>query len=558
LTVFVFAHAAQLPERIRLGCIVADPWQTRRGMKQNSNRRPMRLWIPATLIVLAAGTAAYLRFREVAFLEPLLMGIGLLTALFLGLWYIFFTGLPWRTRLLLLLISAGVIAGLGFGVRRITRMEGSIGGSGIPRLVWKWSPKQEGPAGPLALEPEAASTNQPGRTVPLGEGAFPQFLGPDRSGVLTGIPLSRDWTHSQPKILWRQPIGLGWSAFAVSGQHAVTQEQRREDELVVCYELQTGRALWAHTNHVRFSEGMGGDGPRATPTLYQGRVYAMGATGILDCLEEATGQLIWSRDTLRENHLSNLTWGKSCSPLLAQEMVVVTGGEEHEKTLLAYEAATGKPVWQTGRDRASYCSPMLASVCGHEQILMVNAHSVTGHDPRNGDILWEYAWPSEFAKATQPLVVNTNQVFIAAGYGVGCVMLEIHRSAAGEWSAAALWKNRNLKPKFTNLVCRGHYVYGLDEGVLACVNLEQGNREWKEGHYGHGQILLVDDLLVIQAESGEVVLVEISPEKPRERARFQALRGKTWNNPMLLGELLVVRNDQEAACYRLPLNSAQP
>ena len=189
-----------------------------------------------------------------------------------------------------------------------------------------------------------------------------------------------------------------------------------------------------------------------------------GRSGILDCLEEATGQLIWSRDVLRENHLSNLTWGKSCSPLLVHDLVVVTGGEQREKTLLAYEAATGKPVWQAGRDRASYCSPLLASVCGQEQILMVNGHSVTGHDPHNGEILWEYAWPDEFAKATQPLVIDTNRVFIAAGYGVGCVMLKVDRSAAGGWSAVALWKNRNLKPKFTNLVRRGHHVYGLDDG----------------------------------------------------------------------------------------------
>jgi len=425
-------------------------------------------------------------------------------------------------------------------------------------LAWKWSPKREGPARALMLQPEASSPAQPVGAVLLPESAFPQFLGPDRSGVLIGIPLCRDWDHSPPKTLWRQPIGLGWSAFAASGQHAVTQEQRREDELIVCYELQTGHALWAHTNRVRFSETLGGDGPRATPTLHKGRVYTMGASGILDCLEEGTGQLVWSRDVLHENQLSNLTWGKSCSPLLVHDLVLVTGGEQREKTLLAYVAADGKPAWQAGHDQASYCSPLLASLCGQEQILMVNGHSVTGHDPHNGEILWECAWPGEFAKATQPLVVDTNRVFIAAGYGVGCLMLKIDYSAAGTWSAVALWKNHNLKPKFTNLVRQGQYVYGLDEGVLACVNLDQGTREWKEGHYGHGQILLVDDMLLVQAESGDVVLVEISPARPRELARFRALQGKTWNNPVLLRDLLLVRNDQEAACYRLPLNPSQP
>ena len=527
-------------------------------MSQDPNRRRMRWWIPATLILLAGGLSAYLRFREIAFLEPILILIGVLTAFFLGLWYVFFTGLPWRTRWILVLIGAAFLASLYFGVKRLTRVQGSIGGSGIPRLVWKWSPKPEGAANPVMLEPQTASASQPASPVRLQEGDFPQCLGPDRSGVLSGISLSSNWDLSPPKTIWRRPIGLGWSAFAVSGQHAVTQEQRREDELIVCYELQTGHALWAHTNHVRFSEALGGDGPRATPTIHNGHIYAMGASGILDCLEEATGRLIWTRDVLNENHLSNLTWGKSCSPLLAHDLVVVSGGEQPEKTLLAYDAATGKPVWQAGRDRASYCSPLLASLSGQDQILSVNGHSVTGHDPDSGKILWEYAWPDDFAKATQPLVIDTNRVLIAAGYGVGCVMLKIDRSATGGWSAVALWKSRSLKPKFTNLVRRGQYVYGLDDGILACMNLEQGNREWKEGRYGHGQILLVDDLLLIQCESGDAVLVEISPEKPVERARFPALHGKTWNNPVLLRDLLLVRNDHEAACYRLPLNAAQP
>jgi outer membrane protein assembly factor BamB len=222
---------------------------------------------------------------------------------------------------------------------------------------------------------------------------------------------------------------------------------------------------------------------------------------------------------------------------------------------LAYHADDGKPAWRAGRDSASYSSPVAATLLGQEQIVMVNAHSVTGHNLQSGEILWEYGWPDTFAKATEPLVIDTNRVLIAAGYGVGCVMLRIERSAAGSWSATALWKNRNLKPKFTNLVRKDQFVYGLDEGVLSCLNLDTGNREWKEGHYGHGQILLVDDLLIVQAESGEVVLVEISPQKPSERGRFAALEGKTWNNPALAGDLLVVRNDHEAACYRLPLNS---
>jgi outer membrane protein assembly factor BamB len=516
----------------------------------------MRWWIPATLVMLATGVSAYLRSRELPFLEPTLLGIGMLTALLVGVWFVFLTGLRWRTRLLLALTGTAVLAGIYFGVKELTRVEGSIGGSGIPRLVWKWSSRPEGAPRPVMVETAPVipfNTN----ASSLRRGDYPQFLGPDRTGILAGVPLDRDWERSPPKLIWQQQIGLGWSAFAVSGDRAITQEQRREDELIVCYELLTGRPLWAHTNQVRFSESLGGDGPRATPTVREGRVYAMGATGILDCLEEATGRLIWSRDVLRENNLSNISWGKSCSPLLANGLVLVTGGDQREKTLLAYEAATGKPVWQAGRDKASYCSPQLGVVAGQEQILMVNAHSVTGHDLQRGEILWEYRWPDKYAKATQPLVIDSNRVFVAAGYGVGCVMLKVENTATNGWTVEALWKNRNLKPKFTNLVRRGGHVYGLDEGVLTCVNLETGNREWKEGRYGHGQILLVDDLLLIQAESGDVALVEVSPKEARELGRVPAIKGKTWNNPVLVGDLLLVRNDHQAACYRLPLKASR-
>jgi outer membrane protein assembly factor BamB len=200
---------------------------------------------------------------------------------------------------------------------------------------------------------------------------------------------------------------------------------------------------------------------------------------------------------------------------------------------------------------------MLGRLSGHQQIIMVNAHSVTGHDPLEGDILWEYPWRGDYAKVTQPVVIDANRVFVAAGYGIGCVMLKVERKEPGGWLVTELWKNRNLKPKFTNVVRKGDYVYGLDEGILTCVNLNDGRRVWKEGRYGHGQILEVGDLLLVQAERGDVVLVRISPQKPTELSRFAALQGKTWNNPVLVHDLLLVRNDQQAACYRLPLMTSQ-
>ena len=158
--------------------------------------------------------------------------------------------------------------------------------------------------------------------------------------------------------------------------------------MAVCYELTTGNVLWTHANQVRFRESMGGDGPRSTPTIAEGRVYSEGATGILDCLDLAAGKLIWSRDTLKENSAPNLTWGKSRSPLLVDDLVVVTGGaSDAGPALLAYKRADGATAWRAGTGKASYVTPMLVTLAGRRQILAVNGATVTGHDPGDGRVL---------------------------------------------------------------------------------------------------------------------------------------------------------------------------
>ena len=335
-----------------------------------------------------------------------------------------------------------------------------------------------------------------------------------------------------------------------------SQEQRGENELVVAYQLATGRAVWSHTNLVRFSEPLGGDGPRATPTIAAGRVYALGATGILDCLDAATGRLIWTRDTLRENGLPNTYFGKSSSPLVVEDIVLVSGGMTNDSTLLAFRREDGAPAWRAGKDKASFSSPALVTLGGRRQILSVNAASVTGHDPQDGRILWEYAWANDkWPKCAQPVVLEPDRVFLSASFNAGCVMLQVKAGADGSLSAAEVWKNRNLKSEFSNIVARGGFIFGLDDGILACVEIATGERKWKEGRYGHGQLVLANDLLLVQTEPGPVALVEANSGEYREVARLNALAAKTWNTPALAGELLVLRNDQEAVCYLLPKSS---
>jgi outer membrane protein assembly factor BamB len=514
---------------------------------KSGGRRRARWWIAGLIVALAAANIARVQwsgdlegnFRSMQTFLTIPVALVLLL-----LWLLFLSGFRWRIRL----ASLGVVALLVVGLTQLVRFDGTADGTGRVRLAWKWAAKK-GVTGALRLSGRA------GATADTGAGS-PGFLGQDRRGAIAQSQWEKDWKAHPPKPLWRQPVGLGWSSFAVDGSKVLTQEQRGDEELVVCYEIVSGQAIWAHTNHARFSEPLGGDGPRATPTIASGRVYALGATGILDCLDENTGRLIWSRDTLKENGLPNLLWAKSCSPLLVEELVVVSGGMTNVDTLLAYRNEDGSPAWRAGKDKASYSSPLVATLAGKRQIVSLNAGSVTGHDIKDGHILWEYPWGTDkWPKCAQPVALDGERLFVSAGYGLGCVLLQLKCDPKDSMSVSEVWKSRSMKSQFSNMVVRDGFLYGLDDGILACVDLASGGRKWKGGRYGHGQVLLVDDMLLVQTEPGAIVLVDANPSQYREVAKLDALSSKTWNAPAIAGEFLLTRNDQEAVCYRLALRS---
>ena len=460
------------------------------------------------------------------------------------LWFILLSRFRWRTRLL----TAAGVAMTVFVLTRLLRADGSISGTGLPRLTWKWAAKRSGVVN-SNFQPAPASPVLSGKDI----SDVPQFFGPNREGVAAPAHLDRDWNAIPPKLLWRQPVGLGWSAFAVAGGRAFTQEQRGDDELVTCYELLSGRLLWASTNHVRFKEWQGGDGPRATPTVDHGRVFAMGGTGILDSLDAATGKHLWSHDVVKEVGQANLNWGMSCSPLVFDDKVVVTGGRSNKATVIAYAWKTGELLWKSGIEMASYASPILTTLLGKRIILSLNGVNLTAHDPASGKELLRYPFAQEkYPKASQPVVAAGDRVFLSAGYGAGCVLLQITAASDGTLKATELWKSLSMKTQFNSVACRDGFLYGLDDGLLACVDIATGKRKWKDGRYGSGQTLLVDDLILIQSESGAVALALATPERYQELSRFQALNSKTWNHPVLAGHYLLVRNDQECACYELP------
>ena len=375
------------------------------------------------------------------------------------------------------------------------------------------------------------------------------YRGPARDGRYDEAPIRTAWPAEGPPLLWKQPIGGGYASFVAAEGVAFTIEQRRRQEVVAAYDLESGRELWAHGSDAEFTESMGGDGPRATPTWEAGRLWALGAQGDLRCFDARTGKLNWSKNILTDNGATNLQWGMAAAPLIVDDKVVVLPGGRSGKSVVAYNKLTGAPVWKSLSDTQAYVSPMLVTLAGKRQILVETANRVIGLAVEDGTLLWETGWDTGMGiNCSQPIVVDANRLFISSGYGKGAALVEI-TSGGGGLTARKVWENTSMKNKFNSSVLHEGNVYGLDEGILTCVDVKTGERRWKGGRYGFGQVILASGHLIVITDTGELVLVEATPDKHTEVAKFSALEGKTWNYPAVADGRLLVRNQTQMACF---------
>ena len=449
------------------------------------------------------------------------------------------------------------ILGLGLAIALLPwsgfRQDGQVG-SLMPQLSLRWMPTAEDrflqdrgapPAPPVAARPPAAASSD-----------WPGYRGPARDGRAVGVSFDADWQSRPPRALWRRRVGPAWSSFAVAGAVAFSQEQRGDQEVVVAYALGDGRDVWVQATAERFEEPASGAGPRATPTYDDGRLFTLGATGVVQCLNAATGARLWQGSLRRDVGASVPTWGFSSSPLVMGRAVIVFAGTGGGRSVVAYDRETGDLLWTSGDGTQSYSSGHRAVIGSVEQVLMCSDIGVQGLDPDGGDVLWEHRWSAApMARIVQPVVLDgVDALIIATGYGIGSRRLSVERSPSNEWDVRALWSSISLKPYFNDLVQHGACCYGFDGERLTCIGIDDGRRRWKAGRYGHGQVVLVSDmdLLLVMTEQGAVVLVEAAPDGHREVARLQALTGKTWNHPVLTQGRLLVRNGAEAACFELP------
>lgn len=515
-------------------------------------QRRFRWWPAAAIVLLALGFWIWIWVfkdtqRQDKNLQTMMSGLAVAFALLL--WWVCFSRCPWRRRLWIA-GSTMALVGLGVAMLEVKGVTGDL----LPILQWRWKKSSSRLVAPPTAQ--AAQRAVPRRAANP-ESDYPQILGATRDGHVKGITLERDWRRIPPRELWRLPMGAAWSGFAIADDRAITLEQYGPNEVTTCRDLLTGQLLWAHQDATRYATTIAGEGPRTVPTVVSNSVFTLGATGKLNCLAIEDGALRWTKSILEDNQSSMPGWGVSGSPLVYDDFLVVHPGGTNGCSLVAYHAITGERLWAGGDHDAGYSSPVLATLAGVRQVLIFDADSLTSYDASSGKRLWKYPWRRGHPHVTMPVLLPNDRVLVSSGYGTGSEVLQVRLGEGAAWSVQSLWKSNRLKSKFANLIVRDAHVYGLDDGTLVCLDLADGTLKWKEGRYGHGQMILVQDLLLIMAEDGDLVLVEPVPEAPRELARFHILDDKTWNPPALAGAYLLVRNDKEAACVQLPIRRVQ-
>ncbi len=380
------------------------------------------------------------------------------------------------------------------------------------------------------------------------------FRGPRRNGIYDEQPISTNWPATGLEALWKQPCGSGYASFAIAEGLAFTIEQRRDKEVVVAYDIKNGSEAWAHSYSARFDEPLGGEGPRATPAYDNGRLYSVGAEGELICFEASDGKVLWQENILRKNAGDLLMYGIAGSPLIVGHMLILSPGGAPAKSTVAYNKNNAEPIWKALDDGATYSSPMLVELAGQRQLIIVNEKRVVGLSVEKGELLWEHPWSVNAGNRNiaQPVMLSTNRFMLSGGYATGALAVEVTRTGE-KFVARQVWRNKNMKNKFSSSVFHEGFVYGLDEDILVCLDAETGDRKWKDGRYGYGQLVLASGHLIILTGDGQLALVKATPEGHQELSRFQAIRGKTWNHPAMSEGKLFIRNMVEIACYDIGL-----
>lgn len=387
------------------------------------------------------------------------------------------------------------------------------------------------------------------------DAGWPQFLGPTRDGRAPAGPFRTDWDKKAPQQIWTAPVGGGFSSFAVVGGKLYTQDRQGDTERVLAFDASTGAALWQHAYPADYG-GVGyGTGPRATPTVDGTRVYTVGATGQLLCLDvSATPRVVWQKHLPTEFDARPPQWGYAGSPLIDGENVIVTAGGK-KGAVVALDKLTGAVRWTAGTNPPGYSSPVAATIGGVKCYFALTGNALLCVRA-DGAVMGTYPWPTQYeGNIATPLVLD-DYVFISAAYGMGCAMLRA-KAAGDAVTLEPVYSRRNkpLRTHHSTAVAVGRHLYGFDteSGRLTCIAIADGLpvEAWDAAGVKKGSLILVGGHLVVLTQGGDLMLVEATPDEFRPVASIPlGFAGEqNWALPVVVDGRLYVRGPERVVCF---------
>jgi outer membrane protein assembly factor BamB len=375
------------------------------------------------------------------------------------------------------------------------------------------------------------------------KGDWPQWRGPNRDGISKETGLLKQWPAEGPPLVRKLTgAGRGYSSLAISNGLMYTLGLRGDREFVIAFDLAKGKEAWATAFGNAFRNDRG-DGPRGTPTVDGDRLYALGGSGDLACLDARTGKSIWTMNVLQKFGGSNITWGISESPLVIGEKVLVNAGGPGA-SVVALNKKDGALIWKSQSDRAGYSSAIPVEVGGKTQVVFFTHTRVVGLDLGDGKLLWEYPRAAnDVANAATP-VARGNRVFVSSDYGNGGGLVEIKAGEKGAVAAREVYFTREMRNHHSSSVLIGEHLYGFSSGILTAMRFDTGEVAWRDRSVGKGSLVYADGMLYCLSENGVVGLVEATPEGYIEKGRFRIPQDSlpTWTHPVVVGGHLYLRD----------------
>ncbi|MDE0299761.1 MAG: PQQ-like beta-propeller repeat protein [Candidatus Poribacteria bacterium] len=385
---------------------------------------------------------------------------------------------------------------------------------------------------------------------------WPQWRGPDKDGISRETGLLKEWPDGGPQVIWRVPLGEGFSGMSVVGGRVYTMFSEGDDEFVVCLDASNGEEIWRFRSDSNYQESMGGNGPRATPTIDGELLFTVTAQGKLYALNTANGAKVWSHDLQAEFGSKMPRWGVCTSPLVEGDLLLVEVGGKEGKSIVAFDKTNGLVVWSSHTDILGYSSPIAVTIGGIRQLIVFTGTQLVSVSPENGKLYWTYPWQTQYdVNAATPVFIPPDKIFISSGYGKGAAVVQIRvmdlTESSADIRAVEIWKNTDMKNHFATSVLHGDHLYGFDNAILKCIDANSGVEKWKTRGYGKGTLMLADDHLIILSDRGKLGLAEATPSAYTEVASAEVLSGLCWTVPTLANGRLYARNEKEMVCLEV-------